>query len=223
MSWYRGEACNYLPDKEGLQDPTAAVDNVLAGWIPDKPRITEHTRITAFGSCFAHHIAFWLNKRQFNITPKQRGSKQAYIVEYGDGLVNTFTIRQQFEWAIDDKQFAKNIWYDDNGNVCRQDREVQARTSKQMKTTDVFILTFGLSEIWYHKETGDAFWRSIPQKHFKPDEHGFRVATVAENKENIVAICNMIKRIRPEADVILTLSPVPCKLRVQGDPAGRDR
>jgi hypothetical protein len=209
MSWYRGKACNFLPTKEQLQQPNNLVENVLAGWIPDKPRITEHTKITAFGSCFAHHIAAWLNKRKFNIAQKTRGSKQAYIVECGDGLVSTFTIKQQFDWAINNKTFAHDLWFDDKGRVCGQDREVQSRTAELMKTTDTFILTFGLAEIWYNKETDDVYWRSIPEKHFDPNKNGFRVSTVEENKKNIVEICKTIKRIRPEADVILTLSPVP--------------
>jgi len=54
--------------------------------------------------------------------------------------------------------------------------------------TNVFIITLGLSEIWYDKKTGDVFWRSVSKQSFNPDRHGFRVCTFSETKRNIEEI-----------------------------------
>jgi hypothetical protein len=75
--------------------------------------------------------------------------------------------------------------------------------------TDVFILTLGLSEIWYDTSTGEAFWRAVPVGYFDASRHTFRVSTVAENAANLRAIYEMIREFRPSARIVVTLSPIP--------------
>ena len=77
------------------------------------------------------------------------------------------------------------------------------------RDTEVFILTFGLSEVWYDEPTGNVFWRTIPKDVYDPERHKFRLSTVDENRENIRAIYDLIRKYRPEAKIIVTLSPVP--------------
>ena len=48
-----------------------------------------------------------------------------------------------------------------------------------------------------------------PEREFQSDRHRFRVSTVQENVENLHAIYQLIRKYRPDAKVILTLSPVP--------------
>ena len=53
------------------------------------------------------------------------------------------------------------------------------------------------------------FWRAVPKKKFDPERHKFRVSSVAENKENIRAMVDIIAKHRPDAKVIFTVSPIP--------------
>lgn len=53
------------------------------------------------------------------------------------------------------------------------------------------------------------FWRAVPKRKFDPNKHRFRVSSVAENKDNIRAMIDIIARHRPEAKVIFTVSPIP--------------
>jgi hypothetical protein len=53
------------------------------------------------------------------------------------------------------------------------------------------------------------FWRAIPRSKFDAARHGFKVSTVAENRENLDTIYRIIRANRPKASVIFTLSPVP--------------
>jgi hypothetical protein len=75
--------------------------------------------------------------------------------------------------------------------------------------TEVFILTFGLSEIWYDEITGGVFWRAVPMKHYDAGRHKFRVCTFAETKESILEIIQLIKQHVPHAKLVMTLSPIP--------------
>lgn len=66
-----------------------------------------------------------------------------------------------------------------------------------------------MSEVWYDRQTGDAFWRGIPSAQFDPDRHGFRVLGVEENRANLERVHEIIRHHRPDASIITTLSPVP--------------
>ncbi len=66
-----------------------------------------------------------------------------------------------------------------------------------------------MSEVSYDEVTQNVFWRTMPKDAYDPARHRFRVATVEENRRNIARIYAMIRRFRPNAKIILTLSPVP--------------
>ena len=82
-------------------------------------------------------------------------------------------------------------------------------TKKLFDETDVYILTLGLSEVWHDEQTGGVFWRTIPKDAFDPARHKFRVSTVDENRDNLAAIQALIRKHRPDAKIVLTLSPIP--------------
>jgi hypothetical protein len=124
-------------------------------------------------------------------------------------MVNTAVIAQQFRWAYDGVEFDQNLWHDKEGNAAEYLSDVRANTRKIFDETDVFIITLGLSEVWYDKITGEVFWRAVPADAFDPARHGFRVSTVAENEENLNVIVDLVKRHRPDAKIVFTLSPVP--------------
>ncbi len=127
-----------------------------------------------------------------------------------DGIVNTFAILQQFEWSYEDKKFSDGLWYGHKGSVADNSPEIRASTRKVFDDTDVFIITLGLSEVWYNKQTGEVLWRAVPRDKFDPDVHGFRVSTVQENVANLERIYTLIRVHKGEdVPIIFTLSPVP--------------
>ena len=208
FSWYRGEHTNFGPTRVNLFERDAIEKYILQGWLPDQPFIERSTPVVAFGSCFAENISRYLRKRGFNILGKGL-ERNAYIIRCGEGIVNTFAIRQQFEWAFEGREFKEGLWRDKKGQLLRPVAEVRDETLAIFRSAEVFILTLGLSEVWYDKLTGDVFWRAVPADAFDPERHGFRVSTVAENLDNLRAIVDLIGRHRPDARIVLTLSPVP--------------
>ena len=93
--------------------------------------------------------------------------------------------------------------------MASKDDAIREATRDIIASTRVFIITLGLSEIWYDKPSGEAFWRAIPAQLFDPARHGFRSTTVDENRQNIAVTLDLIRAARPDAAVILTLSPIP--------------
>jgi hypothetical protein len=207
-TWYRGDSCNFGPTSEHLSYWRGYSDYFVGSLSPAKPLINQDTRITAFGSCFAANISHWLSLRKYHVLSKNNTSK-AYIVRSGEGFVNTYAILQQFQWAFEGKTPTVELWHGYDANAYGYDETVRQQTLQLFNQTDVFILTFGLSEIWYDKPSGEVFWRAIPRDKFDPNRHNFRTVSPEENYTNIRAVLDIIRRYRPKATVIATLSPVP--------------
>ena len=208
-TWFRGEHTNFNPKLDQIMQVDGPERFVLHGWLPKTPLIDKSTQITAFGSCFAANISNWLSERNFRVLNKSDDATRAYVVTMGEGMVNSFVIRQQFEWAWENRVFEQALWHGYKAEEYGYDEEVRLETRRIFDETDVFILTFGLSEVWYDEPTGNVFWRTIPKDAYDPARHKFRLSTVEENAENIRAIYDLIRKHRPDAKVIVTLSPVP--------------
>ena len=207
-SWYRGEHTNFIADKINLKEDDAIRKYILHGWLPEKPFITKDNLITAFCSCFAQNVQNYLNKNGYK-TSGHRFSTDAYIVKCGAGINTTFAMRQQFEWAFEDKTFSKDLWYDGDKILNEQRNDIKEYTKKTFQNTDVFVLTLGLSEVWYNKQTNEVFWRGIPKSQFNPDIHGFKVSSFKENYDNLEVIYNLIRKHKPNSTIIFSVSPVP--------------
>jgi hypothetical protein len=209
-AWFRGEHCNFHPSNKDLRRVTEVTEQFVKGWAPPVPVIGPHTRVSVFGSCFARHIGEWLSRRNYSILTRKDGENEGiYVVRYGEGMVNTFALRQQFEWAFEGKTFEEELWHGYDARAFGYDEEVRQKTKSVFDQTEVFVITLGLSEVWYDEVTGGVFWRAVPKEKYDASRHKFRVSTVEENKENIRAIYDLISRHRPTAEIIFTLSPIP--------------
>ena len=109
--WYRGEIANKRPRDWNLAVAGGGRKRYLKGWEPDTPKIDRNSKITAFGSCFAANISSWLGQRNYRVSTNNEEAHDAYVVRIGEGLVNTFVIRQQFEWAWENKVFKTPLWH----------------------------------------------------------------------------------------------------------------
>ena len=205
-TFWRGEHTEYRPADAGMREPEALYRHILKGFVPNEPFIDETTTIVAFGSCFAQHISKHLNTIGFNVASREG---KAYISSMGDGIVNTFAIRQQFEWAWEGRVPEVSLWHGYKAEEFGYDEQVRIATKDLFDRASVFIITLGLSEIWYDEPTGEVFWRAVPAAQFDPQRHKFRMATHAENKANLHAIHDLIRKHRPDANIVFTVSPVP--------------
>lgn len=205
-SFYRGEHTNFGPNADQLGQPDAVQKFVLSGYMPREPFIDGDTTIIAFGSCFANNISTYLNNLGFNVATKR--DETAYVSRLGDGIVNTFAIKQQFDWAWKNITPKSDLWHGYKAKEFGYDEAVRLKTKELFDSADVFIITLGLSEIWYDEPTGEVFWRAVPADKFDPSRHKFRLAEYEESLENLRGIYDMIREHRPEARIVFTVSPI---------------
>lgn len=209
-SWYRGGRKNFYPSEEVLSRPESA-GYVVMGWEPRAPFIESNTRIAAIGSCFAAELARALKAKNLNVGQFDDSQDIAYshMVRVSAGLENTFAMLQHLEFALEGRDLRSDLWVDRDGRPLDISEPTREAVKSFYSSTDVFIFTFGLSEIWCDAESGEPFWRAIPVKRFDSRKHAFRLSTVDENRTNIVRIANLIWKHNQTAKIIFTLSPVP--------------
>ncbi len=206
-TWYRGKHTNFIASQANLEEPNALEDYVLKGWLPERPFISRADTITAFGSCFASYLTKYLRELRYSIGGDDGGD--THVLTHGAGMVNTYALRQQLEWAYDEAEFTEDLWHDRFGRKAKRSDKIKENTRAVFDRSDVFIFTLGLSEVWYSKVTGNVFWRTIPSTEFDDEKHGFRVTTVEENCHNLERIYSIIRKHRPDAAIVFTISPVP--------------
>lgn len=207
-SWYRGNSTNFIPSKKLLNQPNSIKEYILKGYFPSKPFIEKDTVITAFGSCFAQHITKHLISNGFNVLGKKL-KIDSHIIRFGEGIVNTFAILEQLDWAFNNKNLSEGLWFGNNKEVVIPDENIRVNTKNLLLKTRVLIITIGLSEIWYDKQSNRVFWRAVPANIFDNKRHGFRNSTVEENSKNLKSIISIIRDKNPECKIIFTLSPIP--------------
>jgi hypothetical protein len=202
--WYRGDHFDVYPKKSQLR--TRAADRVLRGWKPQAPIISEQTRVLALGSCFASHFTAWLGDNGFN----RRGDASPYnmLLRYGAAFETVAVVAQQFRWAFEGLGSAEPLWVSPDREQVRATEERRTLVRETVQQSDVLILTLGLSELWYDRQTGEPLWRAIPKSLFDPERYGFKVLSVSDT----VACLTEIERIRarhaPGLKIIYTVSPI---------------
>ncbi|WP_084545188.1 GSCFA domain-containing protein [Derxia gummosa] len=206
-SFYRGETVNYHPQDASFERADAIEQYFVHGWMPEKGFVSKNTPIVAFGSCFAANISKYLHARGYDVLTKR--DNKSYVTSMGDGIVHTFALRQQFEWAWLRKVPTVELWHGYKAEQFGYSEDARRDTEMLFNRASVFIITLGLSEIWYDEPTGEVFWRAVPASKIDPSRHKFRVSTHAENLENLRAIHALIRRFRPEVPVLFTVSPIP--------------
>jgi len=145
---------------------------------------------------------------------------------------NSFTIRQEFErhvgewsqgkddyWTIKDKIWGGKIAYQDPYRRMILGRtpedlgtaveRVNIAIDKGIREASVFFITLGMAEVFVNKTSGSIVCQ-------KPgyaggageNETSFHMSGYEENFANMAKVVEIINRIRPDAHIVVTVSPV---------------
>lgn len=150
-------------------------------------KISPEEKVATAGSCFAQHIARYLQKSGYNYyiaetahpiaTPKT--AKEYNYSEYSARYGNIYTarqLRQLFERAYGEFTPVDDVWEMPNGRFAdpfrttiqpngfatveelKIDRQQHFSAVKEMfENLDIFVFTLGLTETWMSKEDGAVF------------------------------------------------------------------
>jgi len=204
------------------------------------PLMDKSTPVSSMGSCFASEIRTWLINNGYNyLSIGEEAYRQTLATLWGV-VYNTFTMRQEIERGLEDSfRPVEATWTTPEGMIQCPYRKIPpwlpykhlteldeyqqevvdypASCRTILTSSKVFILTLGLTEIWYSHKDGSVFYQVPPKWAFDPNKHAFRTATYAENLENLTMIGDLMKKHNPDCTLVVTVSPVPLRATFRKD------
>lgn len=199
------------PTQRQIEQTNAVDKYIMDGLTPAKPFITKSDRIATIGSCFSGNVSTFLRHNGFDVpilNTEYTGNLPT--VSFSDEVFNTYILRHLFELVFGEERIDDDIYEVVNQHNLGTKFPVSS-AQHILKGSSVFIITLGLSEVWFNKNTGEVYKTAKSVGDYDKELHDFRVTTVNENFENIEYVYQSIRRYLKDAAVIFTLSPVPLK------------
>ncbi|MGO9229681.1 MAG: GSCFA domain-containing protein, partial [Bryobacteraceae bacterium] len=207
-TWYKGEHCHKFP-----YGRPATAEDVLYGWTPQQKIIRAETKVLAFGSYFAEYFVRFLTRHGYNrwLLPVERHShsEENLLLALPVTFENIFVIVQQLRWAFDEFTPKTKLWFTKDKRLFEATEERREKVRHSFQEGDVFVITLGLSEVWFDQIENEPMWRTIPAQAYEPGRHVCRPATVAETLACLHELDRLIDKFLPGKRIILTLSPIP--------------
>lgn len=202
--WYKGSTYRRLVDKTTLNNE--GMDAIAEGWLPAQPLINPDTRVLAIGSCFARYFILWLAEHGFNkSTPT---SPYNALIRFGSDFESAAAIAQQFRWAFNELDDKTLLWIDKQKAIFEASEERRELVKESLLTTDVVLLTLGLSEVWYDQIAKEPLWRALTTDQFNPNRHIFHVESMNKTLHWLETIERLRSTHTPNLKIIFTISPV---------------
>ena len=207
-SWYKGEHCHKFP-----YGRPATVEDVLYGWTPQQKIIRADTKVLAFGSCFAEYFVRFLARHGYNrwLLPVEQHShsEENLLLALPVTFENIFVIVQQLRWAFNEFTPRTKLWFSKDKRLFEATEERREKVRRSFQEGDVFVITLGLSEVWFDRIENEPMWRTIPAQAYEPGRHVCRLATVAETLASLHEFDGLVDKFLPGKRIIVTLSPIP--------------
>ncbi|MBL8630692.1 MAG: GSCFA domain-containing protein [Rhodospirillaceae bacterium] len=173
---------------------------IIGTYAPAEPFISRATKIASVGSCFAAEISNVMRGSGFQVVevPMAETSNSAFAL---DQYLSLFTGQSVSSGFLGDAKLEKNL---------------TQQTISEFLSADVYIITFGMSLCWFNSNhefiaAPPQVFENLPSTSIIKSDAGYymRQTTVEENEEAIQRCIDKIKSVRPNATIIMTLSPVP--------------
>ncbi len=199
----------------------------LGIWAP-KFEINRETKLISAGSCFAQHVGAWLLENGYAWLPSWLTADAA---GFSFALGNIYTPAALVQWlwaALGEMDLAGSAHVEDDvhydllrpsvfpGGVASADafqaarRAALAEMLSQIKQSDVFIFTLGLTEAWL--DDNHLVYPVCPGTiagRYDPARHRFKNFAYPEILEDVLEVRSLLHRVNPDLKIILTVSPVP--------------
>jgi hypothetical protein len=178
-------------------------ERIVTPFRPASPPLHAEMRIACIGSCFAEEIAESL----------VRSGKQTTTLFLSERLNTPFALAHTFAHAFDGVPYPNGYMTD----------AVTKALPAAMSSSDAFIITLGLSLCWFERGT-DRMVFEVPKGHSAKglaaalDRYEMRQTGVSENVTQISSLIEIVRRHKPSAPIVLTLSPIPLLSVTSGSP-----
>lgn len=230
-----------LPDHQFWRRAVAGVERFrFDPVVRTRFKITPQDRVATAGSCFAQHISSRLAAIGFNYFVTEAGDElePAERRQLGYGVFsarfgNIYTSRQLLQllractsgaeaptvaWQRQDGRYVDALrpqitpeGYASADDVAKARQPHLEATARMFRECDVFVFTFGLTETWRDRRSGQVYPLApgVAGGAFDPEQHEFVNLGIDEVVQDMEAFLQALRQLNPGVKVILTVSPVP--------------
>lgn len=197
-----------------------------------QPLVDKTSKVLALGSCFALRVKEWLLANRYQVLnegdlpPQVIAGRQEFDPRI---YYNTFCIRYEFERLsgafVQDQsdvwephQTLSKVWQDpyrrmlaatDRQALWNRIAAVDRQMNAHIRQANVVIITLGLTEVFFQQHNGRAICGAPGYAGGGGFGCEFRATEYQENFENIDTVVRVLREVNPQANLILTVSPVP--------------
>lgn len=185
-------------------------------------------KITSLGTCFAEEISKRLNSKKLtaeyiykenNIYNFSVNWGRVYtvpnllqILNYSfDSEIEIQLEQDQGKFVDPFREHSVNSFssIEEGKEIIQKHRQL---SKEALNEADLIVITLGQNEVWFDKQR-KIYWGSAPslwlRNEFK-DRFVVNELTYNQNKDFLTSSIKLIKTHNPKANIILTVSPVPC-------------
>lgn len=217
-----------IPDYRFWKRAVASIPmNEVNPCINPKFSITKTDKIATAGSCLSQRLSNALKNNGYNFYVVEESEEGSFSARYG----NVYTARQlkqlfdrafglytpkESYWITPEKTYV-DPFRPQMGKPYHTIEELEAnrkahleRVRHMFMTTNVFVVTLGLTELWSSKEDGAAFpiAPGIVAGRVN-DTHEFTNTSVLENINDLQSFVTSLTAVNPNVRIVITVSPQP--------------
>jgi len=209
--------------------PPAEVTNSHSrfGWSGDaKLRIDRTTPIGSMGSCFARRLKDWLVINRFNYVLTNSNLETPHGSADWERVFNTHCVHQEISRLVDGIErplhelpdgrvvdpWRKNKIFETQALAAENIQAYLKGGLEVLKSMSVFVITLGLSEVWFDRESELAF-AEYPKfgDVFTQERIELRFVDAQTNLRNLDLAIRLLTKANPSLQIILTVSPIPLR------------
>ncbi len=198
----------------------------LAAILPERlPLIDRKTPVASMGSCFAREIRNHLVEHDYNYVQYGEGRVARHGSAPWERVYNTGCIAQEIArafGAFEPDRMAtgdgriidphrKGIAFDNAAIAETQLVTYAGQARSALMDARIFIVTLGLSEVWYNRQNGKIYAEAPPRDAYDASRDDFRLLAPHENTDYLKRAFTLLRQNNPEVEIILTVSPVPLR------------
>jgi hypothetical protein len=167
-------------------------------------------KIFTIGSCFARNIERALAKRGFDVVTLRLDWPDKANEAHVDSVLNNYgvvSMENEFRWALD-----PGHPFDPAAHIFQLAPERYLDPHLAVRPSRVIIMTLGLSELWFDKQTQTYLNLAPPRGLVASHAERFEIHLLSfeETLKSLNAVIALLKKYcRPDLRILLTVSPVP--------------
>jgi len=215
-------------------DPRAFDGLLFPIFKPKFPMHFEGSLVFTIGSCFARNIEEALQPYGVDLPTMDFTVPEAEYQYRTNGLLNEYnpgTMNQRILFALNGKDYptetivpAGDLYVDlllHGGEPVTFERAIARRKEiaavyEKLSSADLVVITLGMIEVWFDKETG-LYLNQMPPSHFaeaQPDRFEFKRLDVFDCMRLLEEACLALTQ--AGLKILLTVSPVPLQTTFSG-------